>query len=413
MMNSILKRRSEILLLLFVFTFPVSIRASNIILVILIVNYCLSNDLRIEVQTLRKQLNSLVALIFPFIFILISILYSQRGIKALEKHLPLLFIPLIISLIYSKESRTTLLKTFVLSIVLMCIVCFTYGLYNFFFISAEDQRIVGDNMNSVISSWNALTNESLTRPFEINPIYMSLFVSFAFFIVLLNKSFPRVPRLFTMSFLVLFQFLIGSRIGLVAFALAVAIVLLHHGSRRKVKHFLFFGIVGSLVAVMIVYFNPVLKKRFINDFSSMAPGQSIESWNAINIRIAIWDCSIQTLKKSPVIGYGAGDQYAAREKCYQKNYSFYGPFGTDLNSHNQFLEYSLIGGLPLLLLFLLQIGYSLRIAARRKSILHLVFLILFVITCLGESLLETHKGIVFLSLFNSHFIYRKSDQPDV
>ncbi|NJN42110.1 MAG: O-antigen ligase family protein, partial [Flammeovirgaceae bacterium] len=160
----------------------------------------------------------------------------------------------------------------------------------------------------------------------------------------------------------------------------------------------------GITLFLVVSVNPVLKKRFVADVSSIELPIEVSGWNGANIRIAIWKCSTDAFKNSVIFGYGIGDQGVNREKCYQA-YSFYGVFGTDLNSHNQFLEYGLIGGLVLILLFIFQIGYSIKVALNSRSILHLSFLILFVVTCCGESLLEQHKGIIFFSYFNSLFLF--------
>ena len=163
----------------------------------------------------------------------------------------------------------------------------------------------------------------------------------------------------------------------------------------------------------MIIVNPVLEKRFIDDMQAFSPPEKIEDWNALNIRVAIWDCSLTDFKHAPVWGYGLGDQYVIREGCYKEKYTFYGPYGTSLNSHNQYLEFMLIGGTVLLVLFLWQLGYSFKTAIDSGHRLQLIFLILFAVTCFGESLLETHKGIVFFALFNTLFIYTRSTEPNV
>ena len=142
----------------------------------------------------------------------------------------------------------------------------------------------------------------------------------------------------------------------------------------------------------------------------LSPPENVEQWNALNIRAAIWDCSWEVFKKSPILGYGVSGQDAVRVTCYMEKYTFHGPYGAALNSHNQFIEFALIGGLLLLGLFVAQIFYSLRIAVTNGAKLHLIFIFLFSITCCGESLLETQKGIVFFALFNSLFIYYKGKE---
>ena len=295
----------------------------------------------------------------------------------------------------------------------MSAICFCYGLYNLILVDENQQVLVGDNFNRVPSRWNALTNLNLMRPFLINPIYMSLYVSFAVFIVLSEKFVNGFVKALLVTFLIIFQFLIGSRIGLFAFFFAIMVFVLQVGNKKRRFYFSIFASVVFVASIVIILLNPILKKRFVSDLSKLSPPESVEGWNALNIRLAIWNCSWKVFKQSPILGYGIKDHEAVRAACYQEEYTFHGPYGTRLNSHNQFIEFALVGGPLLLGLFVAQLVYSARIAIANGAKLHLIFISIFAITCCGESLLETQKGIVFFALFNSVFIYYNRKESNV
>lgn len=402
-------RIPDLLLSLVLIALPFSIKLTNGILLVLIASW-----LYAEKNTLKKyfykEARSIVILLIPFLFILVSSFYSASSFltkwHAIEKYFPLAAFPIIFGTLSIRKNDDFLLEIFASVILCICIVNFSFGLYNFFVIPEGEQLLVGDNYNKIPSKWNALSNTVLMRPFSINPIYMSLYISFAVLVVLFESRRKLEIKIPVLIFLVVFQLLAGSRIGLLAFFITVGgIVFLI--KRRRLKMLALSSLVLSILAlVIIIHLNPVLKKRYTSDIISADLPRDVSGWNGLSIRRAIWICSYNLFLESPYVGYGVAFESAIRERCYQK-YSFYGPFGTNLNSHNQYLEFSLIGGAMLLCLFLFQLGYSGWLAVKSNSVLHLMFLALFVLTCFGESVLEVHKGIVFFAYFNSMFCFPK------
>src|SRR6188768_3832677 len=140
-------------------------------------------------QKCNDVLLVMVIVLFP-----LSIKFSNYAIFALafnwliyvisfnEKFLTLLAFPVILNTIDTRRDHTFFLKAFAICILLMSVTCFCYGLHNFFFVDENQQVLVGDYFNRVPGRWNAMTNLNLMRPFLINPIYMSLYVSFAIFV---------------------------------------------------------------------------------------------------------------------------------------------------------------------------------------------------------------------------------------
>ncbi len=401
MLKQIWAQRHVFLLAAFVITFPFSVRASNILMSVLAAELVLTRPFD-AFRCLNDNRKVFFISILIFCGIVVCWLYSPQPIKVLEKHLPLIVLPLIFATAEKEMIDPRLALYFAYSVLAMAIVSFVFGLYNFIFIDSDNHVIIGDNFNRVVSRWNVLTNKALMRPFIINPIYMSLYVSFALMIFFMS-SLARPAKFAAICFLILYQFLIGSRIGMAAFLITSFFIgFWFVRERRRMVLVVLLGVVA--VSSIVILANPVLKRRFFTDMTALVPASTVDGWNALNIRVAIWDCSLDLAAERLFFGYGTAGQYSPREACYVERYTFFGPYGDNLNSHNQYLECVLAGGLFLLTLFLLQIGYSVKMAWRQPDGLYIAFLGLFLITCLGESLLETHKGIVFFSFFNAYFL---------
>jgi O-antigen ligase len=401
-------QRHILLFAAFVVTFPFSVRVSNILMAVLAAELVLTRPTdALRCFNRHRQFFLISTLIF--FGIVVCWLYSPQPVKVLEKHLPLILLPLIFACADKDMIDRRLPLCFAYSILAMTIISFVFGLYNFFSIDADNQVIVGDSFNRVVSSWNALTNKALMRPFTINPIYMSLYVSFALMIFFMSEL-GRPLKILVILFLVVYQFLIGSRIGMAAFL--VTSVFVGFQAMREHRRLVFVVLLGIVtVSSLLILANPVLKRRFFTDMTALAPPQTVDGWNALNIRVAIWNCSLDLAAEKPLFGYGTAGQYPPREKCYQERYTFFGPYGNNLNSHNQYLEYLLAGGLFLFGIFFFQMGHSLKIAFSQTDGLYIAFLALFLITCFGESLLETQKGLVFFSFFNAYFLYKQYNKP--
>jgi len=388
------------------------IKTTNYIILAYVLVWFSAGYIRNLFAGIKHNYRGLLLSVAPFLYCVFSLLYTQdlhAGGKAIEKFLFLALFPLLfVSLPESKRSLS--LKAFAIVILTMAVVCIVNGLYNLL-PGHELPAIIVDNYNGVPSRWNVITNTSLVLPFDISPIYLSMYVSFAIVIFVYGKTiFPKVLRRTAIIFLVLFLLLLGSRIGLAA-ALATVGCIFFIDTSRKMKYAMGAGILISVVMLVgLIGFNPVLRKRYVSDVASLTYPKDVSGWNAINIRFSIWECSLEAFYKSPVIGYGVGSQYQERQQCY-KQFSWYGPFGIDFNSHNQYFDYVLIGGILLLILFFVQVGYSAKIALQHQDQIHLILLVIICTTCFGESILETNKGIVFFAFFNSIFLFNTPPTP--
>jgi O-antigen ligase len=79
----------------------------------------------------------------------------------------------------------------------------------------------------------------------------------------------------------------------------------------------------------------------------------------ITLRIGTWETALRALAANPLIGLGLGSQtYLVRAEQYRVPLQT----TTEAHPHNSYLEYAVMGGVPLLLLFLILVATMLRLA---------------------------------------------------
>jgi O-antigen ligase len=116
-------------------------------------------------------------------------------------------------------------------------------------------------------------------------------------------------------------------------------------------------------------------------------------------RIALWTTALEIIKKNFLIGVGTGDVKDNLLDTYRKNGIFYA-FDHKLNAHNQYLQTSIALGLAGFLVLVAILLFPALRALQRHQDIYLVFLFIFSIAILSESMLEIQAGVVFYAFFN-------------
>ena len=155
----------------------------------------------------------------------------------------------------------------------------------------------------------------------------------------------------------------------------------------------------------IILFNPVLKERFI-DSNKFKTHFSDNKYGAggLSLRMYKWRYAVETIEKSPLVGTGTGDAQDQLQLTYKKH-DFKIAYDERYNAHNQFLQTFLEIGIGGLLLLCVGFFVPLYLAIKGRKWLYVVFILVFLISCLTESMLEANKGIVFYAFFNSLFAF--------
>jgi hypothetical protein len=352
----------------------------------------------------------------PLILLAISLTYSSQpdlGFGLIERSVPFLVFPVIMGALNPSYSvRKVVLGSFTVSILVVSLACVGIGLFNLITDESTGLGLMNsNNFDRVETKWNYVSYIQLLAPLRLHPNFFTLFASvsvFHLFMLLSEGATVRQRQLYLSSlvFLIVVIVLAGARMGILTLLCTACVWFVYNS--RKVPRLTAVGLaVGVVVVAAIIMLNPFLKKRF--DISgAMAFPKDISGWNAVNIRLALWKCSWEGIRAYPLFGVGSGGNKALGNGCHAK-YSFYNVFGQNLNCHNQYLEYQLIGGLPLSLTFLGGLFVSFRIGWKRNDKLYMTFIFIFALNCLTASMLSVFHGIVFFSFFNALFLFETHD----
>ncbi|MFM9839142.1 MAG: O-antigen ligase family protein [Cyclobacteriaceae bacterium] len=359
----------------------------------------------------------LISFCIYFILIFISTFYSANtanALNSLEKSLFVLWIPLLLLTSPTLDLQKTelLLKIFSASVFLASLICLGYAVHR-------------NNYSEVFTdpNWFYFSYSDLTEIISIQPIYLSLYVSFTIFIVLIlgasswrNKG-PVFKGLMIafLFYLFFFLFLLSGRASIVATILILTIaVFWYFLSRRKFYSGLMAIFSLIMISGLLVYNLPIVKDRFFEAFgldktSTWVYGDPQNRKPLPEARIIKWQSALNIIKESWLFGVGVGDVQDALNKEYE-TVGFLSGVNERFNTHNQFLQTWAGTGIVGLITLLSTFFYSFRNAIRTRSYLVLCFLALFFLCSITESTLERQDGSLMYILFSCLFYSNSSEE---
>jgi len=315
----------------------------------------------------------------------------------LEQKLPWLSLPLIflIGNKIKKEEFILILKLFLISI--CCVNAYTLTTPESF-------------INQPFTNLQSMTWFSWNESLPIDRIYLGLYTVFG--LVIVNYLFTLSTRIIEkIMYAIVFLFLVVSLVNtfakiamtifLVVFVLELGYVLYTRGKT------LFYVGVGTLVAITIVVFithNPIsdVTKKILNretfDFSNKPL-----LFESINFRYLTWESSWIVLKQDHnwITGVGTGDTQRILNEVYQLKLNEHerNHIAMGYNSHNQYFTTWLNFGLVFFLILVYQFFHSLHRYYHAGLRIGIYFTLIVMASCMTESMLERHQGIVFYTFF--------------
>jgi O-antigen ligase len=261
-----------------------------------------------------------------------------------------------------------------------------------------------------------LTGKSIVLFHGFRPISMSFYCLLAIIIafekIYDNSIGNKNLLLFSILLLTSMIFLLSERIIIFSWLIVVMYFLLELFQKWQYK----FMLATSAIFMIIVsgFAIPSVKKQWTELFD-FSPASTItldqdaslgRGWGGKALRVAIWKCSTDILEKHLLIGVGTGDVQDSLQQAYENRKFYFASKYNRYNAHNEYLQITLANGLPGLLILLSCIAYPL-IHYRKKFTgnAYLLFLLLFTLVAVSESLLEINKGIIWYSFFNSIFAF--------
>ncbi|WP_068839843.1 O-antigen ligase family protein [Pontibacter akesuensis] len=285
----------------------------------------------------RKNKAYLVLTVSLYISFLIGLFYSENideGLNSLVKKLSLLLFPLIfyINPKLSQDRQTGLLNIYLISAVIVSIFCIASSFYNNIDIS---------NLGAV--DWEAITYHNLSDAIGFHAIYLSMYVSFALFILLFQwpelQGKLKVAAVFCLLVLSIFLVLLSARIVLLAFLLITfTATLVYAYQKREIFKFTGIYIIVLLTCVVVTLSIPTLQTRVKEAVNYNSEYSIDKQWGGRAMRLLKWECCIKIIKENPVIGVGTGSEQDFLQECYieEKFYPLLHWPEIKFNAHNQY-----------------------------------------------------------------------------
>jgi O-antigen ligase len=138
---------------------------------------------------------------------------------------------------------------------------------------------------------------------------------------------------------------------------------------------------------------------------TQAPERTYEGESGITARVHLWKNAAELISQNLFFGVGAGDLKEDLIKVYGKNNFAYG-IKNNMSPHNQYLHTTVILGV-FGLCFLLTMLFMPAVAAfKNQQWIYFLFMVIIVVNCITESILERQSGVMLFAFFNSLFYFQ-------
>ena len=341
----------------------------------------------------------------------LSLVYTidfNLGLTRIETKLPVLVWPLIIlgnyNLKIDRKTVDALFYAFSLSVVLCCLYCHYHMVLNLF-----DQNRGWDEL----LTFYQFQTSYLSEPINIHPTYFSIYViisiiTLAFIAFEKKKMIITILHSILILYLILFLFLLASRGALLSFIVVIIMTgfyLLFSLKRRGLGLSLIVTMVSIFTIAFVLSFNVRYKfYETINDF--VVDDANLNSTNSVTLHYRSWMCSLELMNhQNMLMGVGVGDDEGQLNECYSSH-------GWNLmreesfNSHNEYLTILMRLGLVGLASFAGMLVFAIYSSIAKNDFFMMMIMMLFIVCFIGESFLETQKGITAYWLFLSMLVNR-------
>ena len=285
---------------------------------------------------------------------------------------------------------------------------YTLFLVSIYILLAAWRNLINAGEVDLSQALGYFTYEILAANIGIQPIYLSLYMVFAFFAVIwdffldpkigLTKSGKWMARVWGFHFYMM-VILLSSRMELLVLLFISFLGLAYYqGLKAKSWFSAIFKILvlGSFTIFLLGLF-PVNKARY-EEMVDINKDYTQTKWGGRSIRIHKWMNTLELISEHPILGTGVGDMQDELQKVYKRN-KFDIAYNYRFNPHDQYLQTWAASGMFGLLILLLIYFVSLKYAIDSKNKLYIALVLLLFLSMITESMLERQKGLVFFSFF--------------
>ncbi len=244
----------------------------------------------------------------------------------------------------------------------------------------------------------------------MHPGYFSLnlviSMAICFYLVYIKTWRWQITTISFMGFTAVFLVMLNGRMTLFAAFITLSLGLVFFAIRAKrLKPILLLLVLAVGLLGTLPFLPPTVKGRLMEVTEGlsydMATYQAAD-YNGISIRLALWECAGEVIHDNYLLGTGAGDGKDELRAVYAKK-GLQIAIDDQLNSHNQFVENMVYGGLVQLVLLFFIFVWAWRKAYLNQNWLWAAFM-LFVFLCLQtETILFWHRGVLFFGIFATLF----------
>ncbi len=234
-------------------------------------------------------------------------------------------------------------------------------------------------------------------------IYLSL-TSIILLLYILKSAIQTKEKIlyaFFLTTVTINLFINGGRTGQLIYIISIFIVFIM-SFKNKIKAFFFSLFFLSVVLYSAYELSPVFKERLnyaVKDISLMLYKHDYS--NSFSKRVALWNMGYHQFLKSPLIGYGVGNDIKELQHfCKQLNYC-YDDFKYFSDHHNNFITLALqfgIFGIAIIILLFYSL-YSLSFESDFFKILNIVFTTSLLLWATSGIVLHIMNGMIYFTLF--------------
>lgn len=381
-------------------------KIANSLIMLLGLFWIFSGDFKNRlIKTIKNPI--FVPIITFFILNLVGLLWSNNlnaGFYNVEKRLTLLIFPFIIGGLHFERKN---LDRIYLTFIAICLVVTIIGLgYSFLrYLEFNDPAyFYSDHLFDAFGYQGVYFG-----------IYSNLSLLFLAYFALGKPSISIRRRIIipTFLFFVVVTFLSAGRTSILALIICVLLYIAFLIVRKK-QYKLGVGISVTLLLLIVVgiFLFPNTVQRFKSvtsfefEYDNPNPVNQFrgelkkENWNGLTLRLALWSCGFDIIKQHQMIGVGTGDYKDELQKVF-KIKKFHYAAERNYDVHNQYLEAIIMWGWIGFLFFLFGLFYPAYLALNHGNYLYVLFVVIFLLAFLTESVLDRYIGIVLFGLLNS------------
>jgi len=254
----------------------------------------------------------------------------------------------------------------------------------------------------------AFTNHNFSEPIDMHATFFSMQVMLALVFLLTEKIketrfYTRLLYSFCCLVLVagLIQLSSKSILAVLLIALNVAIPLFLLNGKTRLKFMLVAGCF-SVIAITAVLNTNVFRERYLTELKTDMTRQT--AGEVTDSRLARWGVTAGLIKKSPIIGYGAGSEIGLLQDGFY-SHKLYDSYLNRLNTHSEYLSITLKSGIIGFIAYLATLAFGFKGAIRQKDTVFFTFMLLIAVVSISENLLDVDKGIIFYAFFFTFFAF--------